>query len=96
MENTISTVHDCIEVTQAFLRFYVLATQYLDHRLRTHLPESLSHNKAYAHREQSRDALLRRISINRIVPDKVKKEIALAAFERYVLPDLLVKHRHIP
>ena len=69
-----STTPEYIEVTQAFLRFYVVATQHLDHRLGTATAESLSQDEVSAHLKQSRDVLLRLVSINRIVPGKVEKE----------------------
>ena len=69
-----STTPEYIEVTQAFLRFYVVATQYLDHRLGTVTAESLSQDDVAAHLKQSRDALLRLVSVNRIVPGKVEKQ----------------------
>ena len=69
-----STTPQYIEVTQAFLRFYVLATQYLDHGLGTHPPDFLTQAEVHTHLNASRDALLRLVSINRIVPGKVEKE----------------------
>jgi len=63
-----------IEVTQAFLRFYVVAVQYLDQRLGTNPTEFLSHNDMHAHLKESRDVLLRLVAMNRIVPGKVEKE----------------------
>ncbi len=69
-----STTPEYIEVTQAFLRFYVLSIQYLDHRLGANTPESLSQDDVYSHLGESRDVLLRLVSINPIVPGKVEKE----------------------
>lgn len=69
-----STTPEYIEVTQAFLRFYVLSIQYLDHRLGTNTSESISQDDVYAHLKESRDVLLRLVSINPIVPGKVEKE----------------------
>lgn len=69
-----STTPEYIEVTQAFLRFYVLSIQYLDHRLGINTSESLSQDEVSAHLKQSRDALLRLVAVNRIVPGKVEKE----------------------
>ena len=69
-----STTPEYIEVTQAFLRFYVLSIQYLDHRLGATTSESLSQDDVYDHLVESRDVLLRLVASNPIVPGKVEKE----------------------
>ncbi len=69
-----STDSPYIQVTQAFLRFYVLSSRYLDHRLGTMPADFLSHEEVHSHLEESRDALLQLVAINRIVPGKVEKE----------------------
>ncbi len=63
-----------IVITQAFLRFYVVATQYLDHRLGTAPSDFLSQDEVACHLKQSRDTLLELVAANKIVPGKVEKE----------------------
>ena len=64
-----------IETTQTFLRFYVLAVQYIDHFLVKNTEKPLSHDEVYTYLKEAHTILLQNVSMNRIVPQKIQREL---------------------
>lgn len=63
-----------ITITETYLRFFVLLTQYLDRCLDDRIRESLSEKDFQEHLTGTRTAVLDLLATNRIVKQKVEKE----------------------
>ncbi len=64
-----------IETTQAFLRFYVLAVQYIDYFLFKNTEKPVSRDEVYTYLKEAHTILLQNVSMNRIVPQKIQREL---------------------
>jgi hypothetical protein len=63
-----------LTITETYLRFYVLLSQYLDRCLDDKISESLSENDFQQHLTDTHTAVLDLLATNRIVKQKVEKE----------------------
>ena len=72
MADAQGTVH--IEITEVFLRFYVLLVQYLDRLLKVTGAESLSLDDLQRHLTETHDKLVALLSVNRVVKSNLEQE----------------------
>lgn len=63
-----------ITITETYLRFYVLLSQYLDRCLDEGIRESFSEEDFQGHLRETQQSVLNLLATNRIVKNKVEKE----------------------